>query len=1382
MPAKIIPLGQPAHDAEREAITFLAAGLPDTWTVYSNPWLVDRSGAVYELDTVVVAPHAIYVVELKAYRGRIEGNDNDWWIPAPIRSPLKLNRTTAQILASTLRARSYECGRVWVEGFVFLSHTYDVDIDGPASRYRVYTRKDIHAALTDEQLLRKHLSRLRAPGRVDDHVEEVLHRLLVGADRAARPRRRIRSYLLEGVTERTEHFVEHLATNELTDVRGVLRVYPIPALATEEQRRRVEDRGRWEAQVLAKIGRHPNVLRADPPFIDDAGLCLPFEFFEGTSLTSWVAKHHAALRGKASLAARVTLWRKIADAIAHAHAQGVVHRLLRPDVVLVADAPLDLDHPDDAAAQPAVRVTGFDLAKQLHSPHTVAISTAARDERLQSAAPEVIDNFSAATAASDQFGLGALLGHLLAGRPLFDAAADYARRGALVTRVRDVTPYVPASLDAAVTRMLAIEPVRRFPTLADAVAAVDEALAPRRAAPPAARAASAPPFDPDDIPPGTHLGTDYQVQHRLGAGGLATVYAARHLVSDQPRALKVARPNPEAEESLQAEYRVLSTLDHTNIVRAIDISNLVPDRKTLILERVDGLSLGAWSADNPEPDANLLQRFARDLFAALIHLEERGLLHKDLKPDNLIVGDGHGLVVIDFSLVELPPARADVGTALYRDPTLTVWDHAADRYAAALCLFELYEARHPFGAVPAPDAAPDLDDLDVPALAPFWAKALHPNRHQRHPSAVAMRAAFGEALSVAAPTVPRAPDAAAALSADRDRPLAATPLGPATVAALGRVGVHTQGQLVDLDDAQLRAIRALGKKKRNTVVELRQALLDRGVPRAPARAAHARPLDERLVGDPSPASRLGLPPGVVHTLASAGFLTVGDLAGASPGDLHAVDGVAAGKVALITGALGRYLARRDEAAPARALEDLWRQALAPLAPLAAEVIDALCGRHEPPVAQAELAGRAGRTPAQITRAYHEALDTLDREALAPAWDLIEAVLDRAGGVERVDAALVELAAHLPAREETTPSALVRLLVRLHAADVLLHEVGAVEDAPPLLARPPFTAERLGAFSREVHRLAVEWPVDPETARESLRGFLPDYPLNHLALAERVVEHVELTGTTGEAPGGALFVPPIDARRAIPHVLAHLRLPLPIDAVRGEVEASFGQAVAWPEPAELHAILAERGEYVIRGDLIERGERGGGVVSWRADRDPLPPTLVAARRSPAQVVGDLLATAAETRGFRMLVTPPERHPEIGRSVARALGSDAHFVSFEEAFLARIDEDFSRFERAERFKAQRGRLFTEATALIDELVATHGRPGQRVVLGDTALLELCGAVGHVMNLYDRTMSGLHGFWVLVVPGVIHKRQPLFNERAPMFQIEGAVLPLGEPIPSA
>src|SRR5436190_8425811 len=141
MPAKFIPIGEPAQDAERQALRFLVDGLPDRYTVYGNPWLVERSGVLYELDAVVVAPHAIFVVEIKSYRGMIDGTDHDWYVPHRVPSPLKLNRRTAQVLNTQLKAESYQAGQVWTQGLVFLSAALGIGVQGPASRDLLHTRK-----------------------------------------------------------------------------------------------------------------------------------------------------------------------------------------------------------------------------------------------------------------------------------------------------------------------------------------------------------------------------------------------------------------------------------------------------------------------------------------------------------------------------------------------------------------------------------------------------------------------------------------------------------------------------------------------------------------------------------------------------------------------------------------------------------------------------------------------------------------------------------------------------------------------------------------------------------------------------------------------------------------------------------------------------------------------------------------------------------------------------------------------------------------------------------------------------------------------------------------------------------------------------------------
>src|SRR5438552_7506854 len=214
MAAQFIPIGEPAHDAERQALRFLVEELAANYTVYGNPWLVERSGVIFELDAVVVAPLAIFVVEIKSYRGRIDGTDNDWWLPEKIRSPLKLNRVTAQVLKTLLRNASYQAGQVWTEGLIFLSATTDVGVRGPASNDRVHTRRTILAALQDPALIER-LSQGRA-GTPTSVAQRELLELFAGAQGKPKPVRRVREYEVVETLDHQDTFTELLGRNTLS--------------------------------------------------------------------------------------------------------------------------------------------------------------------------------------------------------------------------------------------------------------------------------------------------------------------------------------------------------------------------------------------------------------------------------------------------------------------------------------------------------------------------------------------------------------------------------------------------------------------------------------------------------------------------------------------------------------------------------------------------------------------------------------------------------------------------------------------------------------------------------------------------------------------------------------------------------------------------------------------------------------------------------------------------------------------------------------------------------------------------------------------------------------------------------------------------------------
>ena len=86
------------------------------------------------------------------------------------------------------------------------------------------------------------------------------------------------------------------------------------------------------------------------------------------------------------------------------------------------------------------------------------------------------------------------------------------------------------------------------------------------------------------------------------------------------------------------------------------------------------------------------------------------------------------------------------------------------------------------------------------------------------------------------------------------------------------------------------------------------------------------------------------------------------------------------------------------------------------------------------------------------------------------------------------------------------------------------------------------------------------------------------------------------------------------------------------------------------------------------------------------------------------------------------------------------------------------------------AARHRLKRAAEAMLDTLLREHGRSGNVVVLGDTGILGVCGAEQEVTRrLFDRVTERDLGFWLLAIPGAVMNRQPRFNEKTPLLNLQ-------------
>ncbi|MBI2570981.1 MAG: protein kinase, partial [Candidatus Schekmanbacteria bacterium] len=1036
---------------------------------------------------------------------------------------------------------------------------------------------------------------------------------------------------------------------------------------------------------------------------------------------------------------------------------------LRPEVVLVEDKQIPQQ----------IRVTGFDLAKQLTSDTTFSLTTVA-DDRLVYAAPEVVTSFSSAEPASDQFSLGAILALLLTGKPLFDSTRQLMAARRLMRRVRDMAQRIPLSLDEAVTRMVELRPTDRYPTLGEAISIVRVAREPEVRTLPGIVVDRRPPIDADNLQPGARVGTDYEIASRLGQGGMSVVYAAKHLVSGRTRALKIARAADAAEEALRGEYQVLSTLDHTNIVRVIDLSKMVEGRLTLVMERVGGETLRQWltgavAGTGRKLDPASQRRLAEDLLAGLEYLEQQSVTHKDLKPDNLLVNDGR-LTIIDFSLAAMAEDAPYGGTALYRDPTSARWTPGTDRYAAALCLFELYAGRHAFeGRVPEPGQAPSIreEDIEPSGLAAFFRKALDPVLEKRFPSARAMRDALLVALGedhpqpVAVTTPPQL---------DGTTPLRLSGLSGRALNALVRSQVHTVGDLLASTPASIRAIHAIGTKTANDVIAFREVLIGQGLAPATSSTLVEPSLVPELCDNPEPVQKLPLSEALRSALAQAGLPTVGAVASLTREEMLKLPGIGRKKLAEAVEALHQFRAHSPGADDGpHTLDRLWEMASRPLSDGQRIAIERTVGLTGDPEPQGDIGQDLGRSQPQISCDVSKGMERLDLSILAEAIEALAVVLDGFGGIVRLGELGQRFESEWPAGI-ITGVGIARLLIRVSSGRAHLLEVDGAEQ--PLVAQPLFDRETLKAFAAEVVRVAGQWPpVEPDSARRTLARLLPHYSGDPLALGVRLCDDVQIAET------GHLFIGPLEPRQSLGFVLDRTRDPLTLAELERRVRRVFGPNASFPEPDHLLLLLREL-DCRVQGERVMPGRTGSILATPALPSDEVPKPH-GADRSPEEVVRDMLRDSARSRGYRMLVTPPERHAEIGRSVAAVLG--ATWVSFEDEFFTEHGANLPSLERAERFVAQRDALTEAAETTLFRLLEEHGRPGQVMVLGDTALLGLCEALDLPRRFYDETLSGSRGFWVMVVPGVIHNRQPRFNEDHAIWHLEGATLPLLNLLPA-
>ena len=220
-----------------------------------------------------------------------------------------------------------------------------------------------------------------------------------------------------------------------------------------------------------------------------------------------------------------------------------------------------------------------------------------------------------------------------------------------------------------------------------------------------------------DVPAVLAAHPKYRVLRRLGTGGMGTVWLAEHQVMNRPVAIKVIRPDllarPGATGRFLREVRAAARLHHPNIVTAFD-AEPAGDSCLLVMEYVPGQTLGEQLEAGPLSVADAC-RAVRDAARGLAYAHAHGLVHRDVKPHNLIRSADGTTKVLDFGLAgvgagEAVAAGGDgltgagmvVGTPDYIAPEQIADPHAADAradiYGLGCTLYHLLAGRPPMPA------------------------------------------------------------------------------------------------------------------------------------------------------------------------------------------------------------------------------------------------------------------------------------------------------------------------------------------------------------------------------------------------------------------------------------------------------------------------------------------------------------------------------------------------------------------------------------------------------------------------------------------------------------------------------------------------------------
>lgn len=202
----------------------------------------------------------------------------------------------------------------------------------------------------------------------------------------------------------------------------------------------------------------------------------------------------------------------------------------------------------------------------------------------------------------------------------------------------------------------------------------------------------------------------YRIEKVIGLGGMAVVFKAIDIRTEKYVAIKLLREDmAQDEESVKRfinESKAVSMLSHPNIVKIFAVS-VRENLKYIVMEYVEGITLKSYMEKKGKLSFKETLNFTRQILNALIHAHEKGIVHRDIKPQNIMLLRNGQIKVTDFGIAKLPNAETltmtdkAIGTVFYISPEQAsglAIDSRSDLYSLGVTMYEMATGELPFTA------------------------------------------------------------------------------------------------------------------------------------------------------------------------------------------------------------------------------------------------------------------------------------------------------------------------------------------------------------------------------------------------------------------------------------------------------------------------------------------------------------------------------------------------------------------------------------------------------------------------------------------------------------------------------------------------------------